>query len=152
MNFIISPRRIILNSTMSNNISEKYIAPVLYSIQTVELYSILGEELYNTLIEESNLPPSRQANYTLIKDYILPYLTAETISRVIIPISYKVRNEGLNKQNDSYVTYSSKEENLYVKTYWEQEANKFLFRLKKYIKDKYNICNKSKPYKTNIVL
>lgn len=136
MKLLISIEEIKTSTIVNNNVDEKYLLSSIETAQVIKLQQLIGSKLYNHLIDcidDNGQWTGNNDEYELVKSYIQPYLKRQVVSDLIVPLSWKLRNEGVI-QNTSENTYNPMRSDLmYVKEHYENEASYFATRLSNYL-------------------
>ena len=99
MTLMISLKTLKDNYLIDDNLSDKYILPVIKKGQDFIIRPLLGETVYDTIINEietDNLSDDSK----IILNKIEPILAYYVMSEVVYSTAYKLKNEGL-ENNDS---------------------------------------------------
>lgn len=133
---LISEKTLKQNSVINNNVDSMYIFPAIRYAQDAGLQPLLGTKLYNKLmdlVDNGNITGA--TDYKLLLDeYTTPYLINKVTADIQIPLTYKLRNQGV-VQNTSDNTYlPSMKDMQYVIQNYENKANFYGNRLSDYLK------------------
>lgn len=136
---LISEDTIKEQSSVSNNLFGKNIAPSIVYAQEMGLIPIIGECLYDKLcglVEDGSITDILFTAYKdLLDNYIQPYLLNKTICEIIPSVNYKIANLGAIVSNDEHVVnLSQKDIDLLITTYQER-ADFYTKRLQDFIKN-----------------
>jgi hypothetical protein len=103
---LINEQTIKSTSYVQLNVDGKMLSNAVIDTQFINLRPILGDALYQTLltavINQNATPPvAMPANlYTLLVDYIHPFLTHTVLEELLVAMSYRLSNKGPLKYND----------------------------------------------------
>lgn len=118
--------------------------------QTIFLKQIIGDSLYNKLallITTGDLTLPENENYKhLLDEYIQPYLIYQSISELVIPITYKIGNVGVFQNIGEGVNSQGLNDVKYIQAHWNNKASFFENRLTTYLQGNTKIF---KEYRTN---
>lgn len=134
--FLISTATMKKNSVVNNNVDDMYLLPSIEIAQDAGLQPLLGTKLYNKLmdlVEDSSITGATEYKY-LLDEYITPYLINKATADIIIPLSYKMRNQGVVQQTSEYTYSPSLKDTQYVIQNYENKANFYGNRLSDYLK------------------
>lgn len=132
---LISEDYIKSNAIIDNNLDGKYLFPAIKSAQDIELMQIMGENLVKALkdmVEDGSIEENEDYRY-LLDEYVQPYLLYETLSKVVIPVSYKIANAGVVNVSDDKVFNAEFKTLALLKEYYNNEANVYKQRLQQYL-------------------
>ena len=124
------------NSVVNNNVDDMYLLPSIEIAQDAGLQPLIGTKLYNKLmdlVEDSSITGATEYKY-LLDEYIAPYLINKATADIIIPLSYKMRNQGVVQQTSEYTYSPSLKDTQYVIQNYENKANFYGNRLSDYLK------------------
>lgn len=119
-------------SSISDNLSGKYILPSLREAQEVGLKGILGSDLLakcKQLVKDRALSGA----YKTLVDNCQYYLAYLTIVEVTNKVSYKVGNFGVAKTNDENLQVASQEEIAKMQYYYQSKADACCLDLQHYL-------------------
>lgn len=142
MKTLISIDAIKSSTIVNKNVDDSYILDAIETAQTIKLQQLIGTSLLNKLLDSINDEGDWEGSdddFRLVTEYIQPYLKRQVISDIIIPLNYKVRNEGLVQVSGENVQVPSQKDAIYIKEHYESEASFYAIRLDKYLEK-----NKSK--------
>ncbi len=134
--FLISTATMKKNSVVNNNVDDMYLLPSIEIAQDAGLQPLLGTKLYNKLmdlVEDNSITGATEYKY-LLDEYITPYLINKATADIIIPLSYKMRNQGVVQQTSEYTYSPSLKDTQYVIQNYENKANFYGNRLSDYLK------------------
>lgn len=136
MKTLISIEEIKGTTIINNNVDEGYLRDAIETAQTINLQQLIGERLYKTLLDSVGSDGDwigSNEYYNLVVDYIQPYLKRQVLSNIIVPLNYKVRNEGILQVQGENVYLPSRNDAIYVKEHYENEASFYANRLSDYL-------------------
>ena len=134
--YLISVKTLKENSVINNNVDEMYVLPSIEFAQDLGLQPLIGTKLYNKLmdlVEDGSITGATDYKY-LLDEYITPYLINKATADIIIPLSYKMRNQGVVQQTSEYTYSPSLKDTQYVIQNYENKANFYGNRLSDYLK------------------
>lgn len=134
--FLISEAALKKNSVINNNVDGMYLLPAIEYSQDSGLQPIIGTKLYNKLmdlVENGSITGSTDYKY-LLDEYITPYLINKVTADIQIPLSFKLRNQGVVQQTDANAYVPSMKDIQYVIQNYENKANFYSNRLSDYLK------------------
>lgn len=128
---LISEQTIKGYSLVNGNVDTQYILPAIQYAQDQGLQPLIGTRLYRTLCAlveneqiEENLPYKE-----LLDDYITPFLINKVMADIQVPVSFKIRNQGII-QNTGDNTYVPQIKDIqYVQQYYNNKADFYANRL-----------------------
>ena len=100
-------------TSVSDNLSGKYILPSLREAQEIGLKSILGDSLLaklKTLVKENKLEDAANSQYKNLIDRCQYYLTYITVVEVTNKTSFKVGNFGVTKSTDENLQVATQDD------------------------------------------
>ena len=120
-----------------DNLDMNYITPAIQVSQDMGLQPVIGTNLYRklqTLVSDGTINDAANDKYkTLLDTYIVPFLAFKTMSEIMIPISFKNKNQGVVTTNDDK-SYQTDIKNVqYLKGYYDDRATFYLLRLSDYL-------------------
>lgn len=140
---LIAPDDVKAISMVNYNVSDDIIGNAIRTSQEIYLEEILGTDLYhkvqllvyNSIVgEEDNIEKEENTFYaTLLDEYIEPFLIAKTAVECLMPLTFKVRNLGVVKDNDTNINSISIEELKNVITYNETQVCTYATRLSRFL-------------------
>jgi hypothetical protein len=133
--YIVNTDYIKQNSTISDNLNDNILLPVIKDAQLTKLMAILGEVLYDkvcSVVEENNqtLYPDYQH---LINNYIKMYLLYEVQATLSITNYQHQHNAGSVQYVDTNYSNIQLNEVKYFRQYWENKASFYGEMLKNYL-------------------
>lgn len=132
---LISEDFIKSNSVLDNNLSGKFLFPAILSAQDIELVQTIGQNLVDALkdmVEDGSIDDN-DTYRILLDDYVQPFLLYEVLSKVVIPVSYKIANAGVVNVSDDKVENAEYKTIALLKEYYNNEANVYKQRLQHYL-------------------
>lgn len=165
--FLISEKTLKENSVINNNVDGMYILPAIEFAQDAGLQPLLGTVLYEKLMDlvaDGSIVDA--PDYKLLLDeYVTPYLLNKVTADIQIPLSFKLRNQGVVQQTGENTYTPSMKDLQYVVQNYENKANFYGNRLSDFLsanRNKYpeyckiNSCadmpSNKDAYKTGIYL
>lgn len=128
---------------VNSNVSDEFVGYAIRDTQNIDLQSIIGTSLMDKLKElvynkikglENSISDDENVAYNdLMEEFVKPYLTHKSVVNVLIPISFKVRNMGVIKTNDTNIQNAEFDEIKYLMKYYEQQAAFYETRLSKFL-------------------
>lgn len=125
-------------TSISDNVSSKYILSALREAQEVSLKGIIGIpmlERLKSLVEDKRINDAENARYKDLIGRCQYYLAYMTIVELINRVSYKIGNAGLVKASDENMQVASLEEIISQKEFYQGKADYFRLELQQYILD-----------------
>ena len=113
-------------TSVSDNLSGKYILPSLLEAQEVNLKRILGDSLLSklkTLVLEKSVGNPENAKYKELIDRCQYFLAYVTIVEVTNKTSFKVGNFGVGKSTDENMQVASQDEISKMQYYYQSKAD-----------------------------
>lgn len=137
---LISEKTLKENSVINNNVDGMYVLPAVEYAQDSGLQHLLGTKLYNRLMDlvESGITEENDYKY-LLDEYITPYLINKVTADIQIPLSFKLRNQGVVQQTGENTYVPSLKDMQYVAQSYENKANFYGNRLSDFL-----LANRSK--------
>lgn len=134
--FLISEATLKKNSVINNNVDGMYILPAIEYAQDAGLQPLLGTKLYNKLMDlvESGEITGATDYKLLLDEYTTPYLINKVTADIQIPLTYKLRNQGVVQNTSEYTYNPSIRDVQYVIQNYENKANFYGNRLSDYLK------------------
>lgn len=138
--YLISPSAVKAITSVNLNVTDDILSYAIRNAQDMRLKFIIGDELLEALQNQAQQKitigkeveePYRQILY----DYVVPFLASQTVVEVCIPMTFKIRNIGVVKNNDINAESQSLDEVLRIKSYYEGVACDAANRLSDYLKD-----------------
>lgn len=141
---LISENMLKTQTIINENVDGKEMTNIIYNTQETNLSEIIGEKLLRkiqNLIATSELIDEENIDYKcLLDNYIVDYLLNKTLSNLIIPIQFKIRNKGIMRTSDEKSVSSQISDVRFLQNYYNGNAESFASKLSKYLlknKDKF---------------
>ena len=133
--YLISVKTLKENSVINTNVDEMYVLPAVEYAQDSGLQPLLGTKLYNRLMDlvESGITEENDYKY-LLDEYITPYLINKVTADIQIPLSFKLRNQGVVQQTGENTYVPSLKDMQYVAQSYENKANFYANRLSDFLR------------------
>ena len=125
-------------TSVSDNLSGKYILPSLREAQEIGLKSILGDSLLaklKRLVKESGLNAPENAFYKELIDRCQYYLAYVTIVEVTNKTSFKIGNFGVAKSTDENMQLATQDEIAKMQYYYQTKADACCYDLQSWLLD-----------------
>lgn len=113
-------------TSVSDNLSGKYILPSLREAQEIGLKGILGDSLLSKvkgLVKTGDLETYAGGVYKTLVDNCQYYLAYSTITEVTSKVSYKIGNFGVTKTNDENMQVATQDEIAKMQYYYQSKAD-----------------------------
>jgi hypothetical protein len=113
-------------TSVSDNMSGKYMLPSLREAQEIGLKGILGDKLLSkikTLIKENTLETESDGVYKTLVDHCQYYLAYKTLVEVTNKVSYKIGNFGVTKTQDENLQVATQDEIGKMQYYYQSKAD-----------------------------
>lgn len=113
-------------SSVSDNLSGKYILPSLREAQEIGLRGILGDLLLDklkALRKDNTLETEAGGVYKTLVDHCQYYLAYMTIVEVTNKVSYKIGNFGVTKTQDENLQVATQDEIAKMQYYYQSKAD-----------------------------
>lgn len=121
-------------TSVSNNLSGKYILPALREVQEIRLRNILGSCLLDKLKADIAAGTLADQYKELVDLPAMQYFLANaTIAEVALRPSYKVGNFGVTKTQDENMQVATWEEIAKVQYYYQGKADSYCLQLQQYL-------------------
>lgn len=123
-------------TSVSDNLSGKYILPSLREAQEVGLKSILGDSLFaklKTLVKENKLEDAANSQYKNLIDRCQYYLAYVTIVEVTNKTSFKIGNFGVTKSTDENLQVATQDEIAKMQYYYQTKADACCYDLQSWL-------------------
>lgn len=140
---LISPQELKGESLINNNVDEKPLSVMVQTAQEIYLCKIIGTALFRKLQELvynkiKGLTPTIDAegNETykeLLEDYIKPYLKYHVMKSFLIENTYKMRNAGVMRMQDTNVMANDLDTLKYLEKHYNSYVAEYEDRLSKFI-------------------
>ncbi len=140
---LISPQELKGESLINNNVDEKPLSVMVQTAQEIYLCKIIGTALFRKLQELvynkiKGLTPTIDAegNETyreLLEDYIKPYLKYHVMKSFLIENTYKMRNAGVMRMQDTNVMANDLDTLKYLEKHYDSYVSEYEDRLSKFI-------------------
>lgn len=125
-------------TSVSDNLSGKYILPSLREAQEIGLRNILGDSLLTklkSLVKENAIEQSVNAKYKELIDRCQYYLAYVTIVEVTNKTTYKVGNFGVTKNTDENMQMATQDEVAKMQYYYQSKADACCYDLQNWLMD-----------------
>ena len=124
---LLSSEKFIKEATsVSDNLSGKYILPSLREAQEIGLKGILGDKLLarvKSLVQSGLIETEAGGVYKTLVDHCQYYLAYMTIVEVTNKVSYKVGNFGVTKTQDENLQVATQDEIAKMQYYYQSKAD-----------------------------
>lgn len=113
-------------TSVSDNLSGKYLLPSLREAQEIGLKGILGDDLLSklkTLIKNNTLETESNVVYKTLVDHCQYYLAYKTLVEVTNKVSYKIGNFGVTKTQDENLQVATQDEIAKMQYYYQSKAD-----------------------------
>jgi hypothetical protein len=131
----VTPTEVRQNTTLTHNVDENDITPIIAAIETQWIEPILGTYFMDYLDALTN--PS--ANETKLIAKIKPAIWWGVTSELTISLSYRLVNKGLQKQSGEFSEPLEVQEVGFVAKEYSKKRDVFLSRLVDYLKANKNL-------------
>ena len=125
-------------TSVSDNLSGKYILPSLREAQEIGLKSILGDCLLaklKSLVKDNSIEQSVNAKYKELIDRCQYYLAYVTIVEVTNKTTFKVGNFGVAKNTDENMQLATQDEVAKMQYYYQSKADACCLDLQNWLMD-----------------
>lgn len=125
-------------SSISDNLSGKYILPALREAQEINLKSILGDSLLSkakALVKTGDIDQEENAVYKSMLGKVQYYLAYMTIAEVMNKVAFKVGNFGVSRTTDEQMQYASADEVDKQIYYYQSKADFYCMELQQWLLD-----------------
>lgn len=125
-------------TSVSDNLSGKYILPSLREAQEINLKSILGDSLLSklkSLVKGGKIEDSVNAHYKDLIDRCQYYLAYVTIVEVTNKTSFKIGNFGVTKSTDENLQVATQDEIAKMQYYYQTKADACCYDLQSWLID-----------------
>lgn len=134
---LLSSEKFIKEATsVSDNLSGKYLLPSLREAQEIGLKGILGDKLLSklkTLIKNNTLETESDGVYKTLVDHCQYYLAYKTLVEVQNRVSYKIGNFGVTKTQDENLQVASQDEIAKMQYYYQSKADACCLELQQFL-------------------
>lgn len=132
---LISEKRLKKDSLIDDNVDGIYLLPAIQLAQEVGLQPIIGGVLYKKLLNlVDNGDIQTETEYkVLLDDYCIPFLIYKVMSEIQIPLSFKMRNQGVVNTSDDHSYNVDIKDVQYLKNYYDENATFYANRLTDYL-------------------
>lgn len=123
-------------SSVSDNLSGKYILPSLREAQEIGLKSILGDSLLSklkTLVKDGKIDVDENVHYKNLIDRCQYYLAYVTIVEVTNKTSFKIGNFGVTKSTDENLQVATQDEIAKMQYYYQTKADACCYDLQTWL-------------------
>lgn len=125
-------------TSISDNISGKYILPSLREAQEISLKRILGDSLLSklkSLVKDGKIEESVNSHYKELLDNCQYYLAYMTVLEVSNKTSFKVGNFGVAKSTDENLQVATQDEIAKLQFYYQSKADAYCYDLQNWLLD-----------------
>ena len=125
-------------TSVSDNLSGKYILPSLREAQEINLKSILGNSLLaklKALVRDNAIDKPENFHYKELIDRCQYFLAYVTIVEVTNKTSFKVGNFGVTKSTDENLQIASQDEIVKMQYYYQTKADSCCYDLQTWLID-----------------
>lgn len=136
--YLISEKTLKENSVINNNVDSMYILPAIEYAQDAGLQPLIGTKLYNALMDmvaDGSIVELDNDDYKyLLDEYVTPYLVNKVTADIQIPLTYKMRNQGVVQQTGENTYTPSMKDTQFVIQNYENKANFYGQRLSDFLR------------------
>lgn len=125
-------------TSISDNLSGKYLLPSLREAQEIGLKSILGDKLLEklkALVKAGTIETEADGVYKTLVDRCQYYLAYKTLVEVTNKVSFKIGNFGVTKSNDENLQVASQDEIAKMQYYYQSKADACCLSLQQFLLD-----------------
>lgn len=125
-------------TSVSDNLSGKYILPSLREAQEIGLKSILGDSLLSklkSLVKDGSIDGDANTKYKELIDRCQYYLAYVTIVEVTNKTTFKVGNFGVAKSSDENMQVATQDEVAKMQYYYQSKADACCLDLQNWLMD-----------------
>ena len=125
-------------TSISDNLSGKYILPALREAQENGLKNILGDCLFSklkSLIKDGSINNSVNAEYKKLIDKSQYYLAYMTVVEVVNKVTFKIGNFGVTKNTDENMQIATQDEVAKMQYYYQSKADAYCQDLQNWLMD-----------------
>lgn len=133
---LISEKTLKSNGAINNNVDSMYILPAIEYAQDAGLQPLLGTKLYNKLmdlVDSGEITGATDYKY-LLDEYTTPYLINKVTAEIQIPLTYKLRNQGVVQSTSDNTYLPSLKDMQFVIQNYENKANFYGNRMSDYLR------------------
>lgn len=134
--FLVSEATMKKNSVVNNNVDGMYLLPAIEYAQDAGLQPIIGTKLYNKLMDlVADGTISGATEYKLLLDeYVTPYLINKVTADIQLPLSFKLRNQGVLQQTGENTYVPSIKDIQYLIQHYQNQADFYANRMSDYLR------------------
>jgi hypothetical protein len=125
-------------TSISDNLSGKYLLPSLREAQEIGLKSILGDKLLErlkALVKAGTIETEADGVYKILVDRCQYYLAYKTLVEVTNKVSYKIGNFGVTKTQDENLQVATRDEIAKMQYYYQSKADACCLDLQHFLLD-----------------
>lgn len=124
-------------TSISDNVSGKYLQSAIREAQDMGLRYILGDNLYNSIKDKvaSNVVIDQ---YKELLDKCQFYLAYQSVVELIPRIAYKINNIGVNKTSGENIQQADWSEIASMKEYYQSKADVYCGDLQRWLLERYS--------------
>lgn len=122
-------------SVMHRNVSDETLSVIIRRVQDMSIQPILGTPLYVAMLDKVEAGTVTGVYQTLLNDYIVPCLTAYVELKLFPHITFKARNQGVERTQDNEWIAATSNEVEYLRDEVRKDASFYKNRLVGYLKD-----------------
>lgn len=133
---LVSEATLKKNSIINNNVDGMYILPAIEYAQDSGLQPLIGTKLYNKLMDlvaDGSISGATVYKF-LLDEYITPYLVNKVTADIQIPLSFKLRNQGVVQQTGENTYVPSMKDTQYVIQHYQNQADFYGNRMSDYLR------------------
>ena len=134
--FLVSVKTLKESSILNQNIDEMYLYVPIKTAQDSGLQPIIGTKLYNKLmdlVEDGSITGATDYKY-LLDEYVTQYLVNKVTADIQIPLSFKLRNQGVVQQTGENTYVPSLKDIQYVQQHYQNQADFYSNRMSDYLR------------------
>ena len=134
---LLSSEKFIKEATsVSDNLSGKYILPSLREAQEIGLKGILGDKLLarvKSLVQSGLIDTEADGVYKTLVDHCQYYLAYATLVEATNKVSYKIGNFGVVKSQDENLQVATQDEIAKMQYYYQSKADAHCLDLQQFL-------------------
>ena len=116
------------------NVQGQYVRTAIETAQEIELQTIIGTNLLDALCDRYDHNNLTGAYATLYNDYVIPFMVNQSVSNVLLPISFKVCNEGVVSTGSDNSVQQGLQDVQRLETFYKNRADFYADRMTDWLK------------------
>ncbi len=128
-------------TSISDNLSDKYLEPAIREAQSIKYQEVVGTNLYDklvSLVENETISEPENIIYKQLLDISQYAIAYQTISQLCMITSFKINNIGINQAYDTNVSTTTLKDVLQIEQYYQNKADFYMKKVQDFCREHCN--------------